>query len=311
MQRRIAWAAVLVAASLAGGRPTSARADDAAEKPAERTLAVIRKDVDAAARAFGEKRLAALAGELASKGGDGTSREATVLRLRAVFHEANILRFRRKVQDHERSSEFKERQVEIAAAAEELAAKLLETSPDDVDVLALHGELIALQITGPNGALIGPRAAASIERALALSPDHVAAHLASGRRYLYTPGAFGGSDATANEHLQKAEKILNARERKLLLERREKALEGVKDAAKRKQIVRELVTKTRSEVWHMNEEVLVHLAVTYTRQGRTRRAKVALRRALAANAKNAYAAVLLKRIEDAEKKQAKEKGKAD
>jgi len=272
----------------------------AEEKPAARSLAEVRADVEAAARRYEEAKLSKLSDELAGRK-DAGERAVATLRLRAMFFDANVRRFRRKVQQRKDASELKERQVAIAEQGLKLAGKLVEARPDDPDARVLLGEFHALTITGPNGAWIGPRAAEQIEKALELAPSHVLAHLAAGRRYLYTPGAFGGSNATALEHLEKAEKIVNERERKLLTERREKALRGVTDKAEKKRVMRELVTRTRTEVWRMREEILVQLSVVYERLDRKKRAKVALRRALAANPHSEEAKLLLSRLEAAQR----------
>ncbi len=276
--------------------PPLAHAQDRAPS---RSLAVLRSDVEAAARAYDQDRLAALREELRKQDTGGAELELTRLHLRATFYEANILRYRRQLQEHPSASEFQDRQVTIAEVAEGRAQELVDRHPEDVGLRVLLGEFIALQITGPNGALIGPRAGNEVDRAIELAPDDPDAHLAAGRRYMYTPGAFGGSDAKGLEHLLLAEKTLNARERAQLLARRTELYARVSDAAARKAELRKIVTATRTEVWRLHEEVLIQLSVVYRRLGRDRRAKVALKRALAANPDSEAATLLLARLEDA------------
>lgn len=283
----------LAAALLLG----AARASLADESAPLRDLAVVQAEMEDAALGYDDVRLHALAAELEARPDVESDLDANRLRLRALFHEANLLRYRRKIQEHADSGEFKDRQVTIAQRCEAIAATVLEQHPDDVDLHVLLGEFLALQITGPNGAFIGPKAAGHIDRALELAPDDPDAHLAAGRRYLWTPGAFGGSDSTAIEHLEKAEKILNDRERELVAARKEKAVEGISDPEERKRALREMVQAARVEVWRMHEEVLIQLAIAYRRVGRDNRARVALKRALATNERSEAAKLLLARLD--------------
>ena len=284
--------------------PTVAKKPSAKKpsSPAPRPLKEIRADVREAARTYADARLEALVKELAGR--VEAKPELTTQRawLRATFHWANLLRYRRTLEEHPDGSAFKDRQIELASKAEDVVEKLTEKHPKDVDLRVLRGEFIALQISGPNGALLGPRAATQIEKALELAPSDPNAHLASGRRYMYTPGAFGGSDSKGLKHLKAAEKTLNGREREAIKARRGKVLEGVKDNAEKIVRMRALVAQVRREVWGAYEEVLVQLAVVYRRLGRDRRARVALKRALATNPDSQAATLLLARLDGATSK---------
>lgn len=288
----------IVLALLVSASPLHAD-DNPSPAVAEVELQDLRQEVEDAARAYADGRLDGLATRVEERVAGGGF-EATALLLQAWFYRANILRYRRTIQEHPDGGEFKDVQVALADKGEELARSTLEEHPDSILVQVLLGEFIALQITGPNGALIGPRAAEVLDKALEVEPENVDAHLAAGRRYLYTPGAFGGSDSKALEHLQKAEKVLNAKERGLIKSRREEELAGVSDAAEKKTIVRALVQRTRTEVWRLHEEVLIQLSVVYRRMDRDRRARVALQRALAANPESECAQLLLARLEASE-----------
>lgn len=302
MRRTLSLALVVltvVAPAITALPQSSALGQEAAAEP---SLATMRVQVETAARAYDQDRLEALRKQLAELDTPDADIEVTRLHLRAIFYEANILRYRRQLQEHPDASEFQDRQVELAEGGEERAQQLVDANPDDVGLRVLLGEFIALQITGPNGALIGPRAGDEVDRAIELAPDDPDAHLAAGRRYMYTPGAFGGSDTKGLEHLLLAEKTLNGRERALLTERRAKLNEEVTDPALRKQELRKIVAETRAEVWRLHEEVLIQISVVYRRLGRNRRAKVALKRALAANPDSEAAKLLLSRLEETAQK---------
>jgi len=89
-----------------------------------------------------------------------------------------------------------------AVADAQKAAALNDRS---AEAHALLGDLYGAKISGMiSGMKFGPKANAETQRALQLDPNDALAHAAQGRKYLFSPSAFGGDIDKAIESFKHA-----------------------------------------------------------------------------------------------------------
>jgi tetratricopeptide (TPR) repeat protein len=88
---------------------------------------------------------------------------------------------------------------------------VLESDAEDPEAHALRGSVIGDRIEGGlSGALLGPRAGSSLERALELAPDNPRVVLQQGISSYFTPRTFGGGEEAALEELRRAVELFEA-----------------------------------------------------------------------------------------------------
>jgi tetratricopeptide (TPR) repeat protein len=98
------------------------------------------------------------------------------------------------------------RQVLDAAISE--AQKAIAINDHFADAHALLADLYGAKITGMmSGMRYGPKAGAESARALQLDPNNALAYAVQGRKYLFSPGAFGGDVDKAIESFKRATTI--------------------------------------------------------------------------------------------------------
>jgi len=82
---------------------------------------------------------------------------------------------------------------------------VLEADVESAEAHALRGSVIGDRIEGGlSGALLGPRAGSSLEKAMELAPDNPRVVLQQGISSHFTPKTFGGGEEAALEELRRA-----------------------------------------------------------------------------------------------------------
>lgn len=94
--------------------------------------------------------------------------------------------------------------LDATAASLKSAAEL---SPNNSEVVALEGYMYqAMIMINPmaNGAVYGPKSAMTLQRAAELDPNNPRPHYLLGQNIYFTPPQWGGGEANARPHLEKA-----------------------------------------------------------------------------------------------------------
>ncbi len=94
--------------------------------------------------------------------------------------------------------------------AEKQLDLVVEREPENAEARALRGSAIGDRIGGPvSGALLGRRASAAHKRAFELAPENPRIALLRGIGFYYTPKAFGGGVANAEEELRRSVELFD------------------------------------------------------------------------------------------------------
>jgi tetratricopeptide (TPR) repeat protein len=107
-----------------------------------------------------------------------------------------------KVEEIAKHGDASRKMLDNAVADAQKAAALNDRS---AEAHALLGDLYGAKISGMiSGMKFGPKANAETQRALQLDPNDALAHAAQGRKYLFSPSAFGGDIDKAIESFKHA-----------------------------------------------------------------------------------------------------------
>ena len=101
--------------------------------------------------------------------------------------------------------EDKKKKKQLLKEAKKQLDLLLETAEEDAEAHALRGSVIGDRIEGMFGGMfLGPKASASLKRALDLAPENPRVALQRGVGHFFTPKTFGGGLERAEEELRRA-----------------------------------------------------------------------------------------------------------
>lgn len=97
------------------------------------------------------------------------------------------------------------RRKKLLKEAQQQLDLVLEADAENAEAHALRGSVIGDRIEGGlSGALLGPRAGSSLEKAMELAPDNPRVVLLQGISSHFTPKTFGGGEEAALEELRRA-----------------------------------------------------------------------------------------------------------
>lgn len=121
------------------------------------------------------------------------------------YHAMCLLMYSWVVGEKERPSVL-----DAAGTALKTAAAL---SPNNSEIVALEGYMYqAMIMLNPmsNGPIYGPKSAETLQRAAELDPANPRPHYLLGQNLYYTPAQWGGGEAVARPHLEKAMTLFEA-----------------------------------------------------------------------------------------------------
>jgi hypothetical protein len=107
------------------------------------------------------------------------------------------------------AADMKERE-NILKAAETSIKAAAGISPDNSEIVALEGNLYqAMIVLNPmaNGPVYGPKASATLQKAMALDPNNPRPHYIEGSFIYFTPEQWGGGLERAKPYLEKAKTL--------------------------------------------------------------------------------------------------------